>query len=86
MFKPHSLFIKKKSNEADFDLDAANEAWNKLSDSKLTKFVRKAEKAYDSHVASLVSYPLFRPLFTCSAGSWQVLSVCLLGWKRFGVR
>lgn len=53
MFKPHSLFIKKKSNESDFDLDAANESWNKLSDSKLTKFVRKAEKAYDSHVASL---------------------------------
>jgi hypothetical protein len=46
MFKPVEIYYEKKSGKGDTKQDLFKK-WLKLSDKKLKKFIKKAEKKYD---------------------------------------
>ena len=49
MFKPVEFYYKKKSGKGDSKQELYKK-WFKLSDKKLKKFIKKAEKQYDEAV------------------------------------
>ena len=53
MFKPVEFYYKKKSGKGDSKQEL-HKKWFKLSDKKLKKFIKKAEKQYDEAVQVII--------------------------------